>query len=43
MSDIDFKDFIKRYKYHTKELYSFLVNNATLPSDNSFRFRKILL
>ena len=42
-SDIDFKDFMKVYKYHTKEPYSFLVNDTTLSSDNSLRFRKNLL
>ena len=26
-SDIEFEDFIKRYKYYAKEPYSFLVNN----------------
>ena len=31
------------YKKYTKEPYSFLVNDTTLPSDNSFRFRKNLL
>ena len=40
-SDIEFKDFIKIYKKHTKELYSFLVNDRTLPSDDPLRFRKI--
>ena len=43
LSDIDFKDFIKLYKDYTKELYSFLVNNPTLSSDNPLRFRKDLL
>ena len=42
-SDIDFKDFIKDYKKCTAEIYSFLVNNTTLPSDNSLGFRKNLL
>ena len=42
-SDIDFKDFIKIYKKYTKELYSFLVNDTTLPSDDPLRFRKNLL
>ena len=36
-SDIDFRDFIKEY---TAEPYSFLVNDATLASDNLLRFRK---
>ena len=42
-SDIDFKDFMNTYKKCTKEPYSFLVNDATLPSDNPVRFRKNLL
>ena len=39
-SDIGFKDFMKIYKTYTAELYSFLVNNAMLGSDNHLRFRK---
>ena len=42
-SDIDFKDFIKIYKNCTAEPYSFLVNDATLPSDDPSRFRKNIL
>ena len=42
LSDIDFKDFIKIYKKCTAEPYSFLVNDATLASDNPLRFRKNL-
>ena len=42
-SDINFKDFVKLYKDSTKESYSFLVNDATLPLDNPLRFRKNLL
>ena len=42
-SDIDFKDLLKLYKDYTKEPYSFLVNDATLSSDNPLRFRKNLL
>ena len=41
-SDIDFKDFIKTYKKCANDLYSFLVNNTTLVSDNLLRFRKNL-
>ena len=37
-SHIDFKGFIKIYKKCTAEPYSFLVNDATLPSDTSLRF-----
>ena len=39
-SDIDFKDSIKIYRKCTAEPYSFLVNNAALPSDNPLRSRK---
>ena len=42
-SDIDFKDSMNIYKKCTKEPYSFLVNNTTLPSDDPLRFRKNLL
>ena len=42
-SDIDFIDFMNIYKKYTKEPYSFLVNDTTLPSDNPLRFRKNLL
>ena len=41
-SDINSKDFIKIYKKYTAEPYSFLVNDATLASDNFLKFRKIL-
>ena len=43
LSDIDFKDFMNIYKKCTKEPYSFLVNDTTLPSDDPLRFRKNLL
>ena len=33
-SDIDFKDFMNIYNKCTKEPYSFLVNDTTLPSDD---------
>ena len=42
-SDIDFKNFMKIYKKCTKEPYSFLVNDTTLPSDDPLRFRKNIL
>ena len=42
-SDIDFKDFMNLYKRCTAKLYSFLVIDATLASDNPFLFRKKLL
>ena len=38
-SDIDFKDSMKIYKECTKEPYSFLVNDTTLPSIDPLRFR----
>ena len=41
-SDIDFKDFVKIHKKCTDEPYSFLVNDTTLASDNTLRFRKNL-
>ena len=41
-SDISSKDFIKIHKKCTAEPYSFLVNDATLASDNPLRFRKNL-
>ena len=40
-SNIDSKDFIKVQGKYTAEPYSFLVNDATLASDNPLRFRKI--
>ena len=42
-SDIDFKDFMKLYKKYTEEPFSFLVNDTTLSSDKTLRFRKNLL
>ena len=42
-SKIEFKDFMKLYKNYTKEPFSYLVNETTLPSDNPLRFRKNLL
>ena len=42
-SDIDFKDFLNIYKKCTKDSYSFLVNDTTLPSDDRLRFKKSLL
>ena len=42
LSDIDFKDFMNLYKKCTAKLYSFLVIDTTLASDNPLRFRKNL-
>ena len=41
-SDIDSNDFIKIYKIDTAEPYYFLVNDATLASNNPLRFPKNL-
>ena len=41
-SDINTKDFINIYKKCTDKPYSFLVNDTTLPSNNSLRFSKNL-
>ena len=38
--DIDYKDFLKIYRDCTKEPYSFLTINATLPADDPMRFKK---
>ena len=42
-SNIDFKDFMNLCKDYTKETYSLLVNDTTLPSDKPSRFTKNLL
>ena len=41
-ADIDYKDFIKIYRECTKEPYTFLTIDKTLPSTNPLRFRKNL-
>ena len=41
-ADIDYKDFMKIYRECTKEPYSFLTIDTTLPSSNPLRFRKNL-
>ena len=38
--DIDFKDFLKIYKYCTSEPYSFMLIDTTLPSSDPIIFRK---
>ena len=43
LSYIDFKDFMNLYKNYTKELFSFLVKDTALSSDNPLQFRKNLL
>ena len=42
-ADIDYEDFPKIYRKCTKEPYSFLTIDTTLPTDNSLRFSKNLL
>ena len=41
-SDVRTKDFINIYEECTAKLYSFLVNDTTLASDNPLKFKKIL-
>ena len=41
-SDTDFKDFVRTYKKYKNKPYSFSVNDTTLASVNSLRFRKNL-
>ena len=42
-SDIDFQDFMDLYKKCTTRLYSFIVIDTTLTSDNPLCFRKNLV
>ena len=42
-ADIKDKDFMKIYRKCTKEPYTFLTIDTTLPVDNHLRFRKNLL
>ena len=42
-ADIDYKDFLKIYRNCTKESYSFLTIDTTLPADNPMRFRNNFL
>ena len=42
-ADIDYDDFMKIYRGCTREPYSFLTIDTTLPASNSLRFRKDLL
>ena len=41
-SDIDNKDFMKIHRECTKELYSFLTIDTTLPASDLLKFRKKL-
>ena len=43
LADIDYKDVMKIYGNCTREPYSFLTIDTTLPADNSVRFLKNLL
>ena len=42
-SDIDVKDFVKLYRYYTKELFWYLAKDITVSSNNSLQFKKNLL
>ena len=42
-ADIDFSDFVKIYRECTRELFSFLTIDTTLPASGPLRFRKDLL
>ena len=42
-ADIDYKDFMKIYREYTKETYSFLIIDTTLPTSEPIRFRKDML
>ena len=39
-ADIDYKDFLRIYRNCTKDPYSFLTNDTTLPADDPMRFRR---
>ena len=41
-ADIDYKDFVKIYRECTKEPYSFLTIDTTLPACDPLRFRRNL-
>ena len=41
-ADIDYKDFINIYRERTREPYSFLTIDTTLPESYPLRFRKNL-
>ena len=42
-ADIDYKDVVQIYRGCTKEPYSFLTINTTLPASDPLRFRKKFL
>ena len=41
-ADIDYKGFMKIYRECTKESYSFMTTDTTLPTSDPLRFRKNL-
>ena len=41
--DIDYNDFVRIYREHTRKPYSFLTIDAALPASDPLRFRKNLL
>ena len=41
-TDIDYEDFVKIYRECTKELYSFVTIDTTLPASDALKFRKNL-
>ena len=41
-ADIDYKNFMKIYREHTKEPFNFLTIDTTLPASDSLRFIKTL-
>ena len=43
LADIDYKDFMKIYRNCTKEPYSFLTTDTTLPANNPLKFIKFLM
>ena len=42
-ADTDYNNFVKIYREYTKEPYSFLTIDTTLPASDPLRFRKNLL
>ena len=42
-ADIDYNDFVRSYRDCTRNLYSFLTIDTTLPASDPLRFRKNLL
>ena len=42
-ADIDYKNFVKIYRERTKEPFSFLTIDATLPASDRLKFRKNFL